>query len=37
MSPASVEAAGVALAVEESGSGQPVVFVHGTATGRGVW
>ncbi len=34
---ASVEAAGVALAVEETGSGPPVVFVHGTATDRAVW
>jgi pimeloyl-ACP methyl ester carboxylesterase len=37
MSAATVEAAGVALAVEERGSGDPVVFVHGTATGRAVW
>src|SRR3954449_7910664 len=32
-----VEAAGVELAVEESGSGPDVVFVHGTATARSVW
>jgi pimeloyl-ACP methyl ester carboxylesterase len=32
-----VEAGGVTLAVEESGSGAPVVFVHGTATSRSVW
>lgn len=32
-----VEAAGVALAVEETGAGPPVVFVHGTATDRSVW
>jgi pimeloyl-ACP methyl ester carboxylesterase len=32
-----VEAGGVALAVEDSGTGDPVVFVHGTATGRAVW
>jgi pimeloyl-ACP methyl ester carboxylesterase len=32
-----VEAGGVALAVQESGSGEPVVFVHGTATSRNVW
>jgi pimeloyl-ACP methyl ester carboxylesterase len=32
-----VEAAGIELATEESGSGPDVVFVHGTATGRGVW
>jgi pimeloyl-ACP methyl ester carboxylesterase len=37
MSVATVEAAGVELAVEESGSGTPVVFVHGTATDRSVW
>jgi pimeloyl-ACP methyl ester carboxylesterase len=34
---AKVEAGGVALAVEESGSGDAVVFVHGTATDRAVW
>jgi pimeloyl-ACP methyl ester carboxylesterase len=32
-----VEAAGVELAVEQSGSGPDVVFVHGTATARSVW
>ena len=37
MSPATVEAGGVALAVEDHGSGQAVVLVHGTATDRGVW
>src|SRR3954449_6446733 len=31
-----VEAAGVELAVEQSGSGPDVVFVHGTATSRSV-
>ena len=34
---ATVEAAGVPLAFEESGEGPPVVFVHGTATARTVW
>ena len=34
---ATVEAGGVALAVEDSGSGPPVVFVHGTATARTIW
>jgi pimeloyl-ACP methyl ester carboxylesterase len=37
MSAATVEAGGVELAVEERGSGQAVVFVHGTATARTVW
>ena len=37
MSVAKVEAGGVALAVEESGSGEAIVFVHGTATDRRVW
>src|SRR3954463_12491577 len=37
MAPVTVEAAGVELAVEESGSGPAVVFVHGTATARSVW
>jgi pimeloyl-ACP methyl ester carboxylesterase len=32
-----VEAAGIELAVEQSGSGPDVVFVHGTATSRSVW
>src|SRR3954466_7515361 len=32
-----VEAAGVELAVEETGAGPDVVFVHGTATARSVW
>jgi 2-(acetamidomethylene)succinate hydrolase len=32
-----VEAGGVELAVEESGNGPDVVFVHGTATSRSVW
>jgi pimeloyl-ACP methyl ester carboxylesterase len=35
--PATVEAGGVELAVEEHGSGTPVVLVHGTATARTVW
>ena len=34
---ATVAAGGVELAYEEAGSGQPVVFAHGTATGRSVW
>ena len=37
MSVARVEAGGVELAVEETGSGPTVVFVHGTATDRRVW
>jgi pimeloyl-ACP methyl ester carboxylesterase len=37
VSPATVEAGGVALAYEERGEGRPVVFVHGTATARSVW
>ncbi len=32
-----VEAGGVELAMEESGTGADVVFVHGTATARSVW
>lgn len=37
MTPATVEAGGVALAYEEGGEGPAVVFVHGTATARSVW
>jgi pimeloyl-ACP methyl ester carboxylesterase len=37
VTPATVEVGGVTLAYEESGSGPPLVFVHGTATNRGVW
>ncbi len=37
MSPATVEAGGVALAYDERGEGQTVVLVHGTATARTVW
>lgn len=37
MTPAAVEAGGVALAYEERGEGRPVVLVHGTATARSVW
>jgi pimeloyl-ACP methyl ester carboxylesterase len=37
MAVATVEAGGVALAVEERGEGAPVVFVHGTAIARSVW
>jgi pimeloyl-ACP methyl ester carboxylesterase len=32
-----VEGAGVALAYEESGKGEPVVLIHGTASNRSVW
>jgi pimeloyl-ACP methyl ester carboxylesterase len=35
--PATVEAGGVELAVEEHGAGTPVVLVHGTAVAREVW
>ena len=37
MSPATVEAGGVALAVDDRGSGPAVVFVHGIAAGRSAW
>jgi pimeloyl-ACP methyl ester carboxylesterase len=37
MPAATVEAGGVELALEEHGSGTPVVLVHGTAVGRDVW
>ena len=37
MSPAKVEAGGVALAVDDRGSGPAVVFVHGVASSRAVW
>ena len=37
MTPATVEAGGVALAVDDRGTGQPVVFVHGVASSRAVW
>lgn len=37
MSAARVEVGGVALAVDDRGTGQPVVLVHGTATARTVW
>ena len=37
MTPATVEAGGVELAVDDRGSGNAVVLVHGTATGRTVW
>jgi pimeloyl-ACP methyl ester carboxylesterase len=37
MPAATVEAGGVELALEEHGSGTPVVLVHGTAIGRDVW
>ena len=37
MTPATVEAGGVALAYDERGSGPAVVLVHGTATARTVW
>ena len=37
MTPATVEAGGVALAVDDRGDGPPVVFVHGTAASRSTW
>jgi len=37
MTAATVEGAGVALAFEERGHGEPVVLVHGIATDRNVW
>lgn len=37
MSPATVEAGGVALAVDDRGSGPAVVLVHGVASARSVW
>ena len=37
MTPATVEAGGVALAYDEHGEGKAVVLVHGTATARTVW
>jgi pimeloyl-ACP methyl ester carboxylesterase len=37
MTSATVEGAGVALAFEERGEGEPTVFVHGIATDRTVW
>lgn len=37
MSVGRVEAAGLALAYQESGEGAAVVFVHGTATDRSLW
>jgi 3-oxoadipate enol-lactonase len=37
VTPATVEAGGVALAYDERGEGQAVVLVHGTATARTVW
>ena len=37
MSTATVEGAGVELAYDERGSGQPVVLVHGTASTRAIW
>ena len=37
MTPATVEAGGVALAYEERGAGPAAVLVHGTATARTVW
>jgi pimeloyl-ACP methyl ester carboxylesterase len=37
VTPATVEAGGVALAYDERGSGPAVVLVHGTATARTVW
>ena len=37
MSPATVEAGGVALAVDDRGSGPAVVLVHGVASSRTVW
>ena len=37
MSPATVEGAGVELAYDERGSGEPLVLVHGTASTRAIW
>ncbi len=37
MSPAKVEAGGVALAVDDRGDGPAVVLVHGTAADRSIW
>jgi pimeloyl-ACP methyl ester carboxylesterase len=37
VTPATVEAGGVALAYDERGDGRAVVLVHGTATARTVW
>jgi pimeloyl-ACP methyl ester carboxylesterase len=37
VTPATVEAGGVALAYDERGEGPAVVLVHGTATSRSVW
>ena len=37
MTPRTVEAGGVALAVDDRGEGPPVVFVHGIAASRRVW
>jgi pimeloyl-ACP methyl ester carboxylesterase len=37
VSTATVEGAGVELAYDESGSGEPVVLVHGTASTRAIW
>jgi pimeloyl-ACP methyl ester carboxylesterase len=37
MSPATVEAGGVTLAVDDRGSGPAVVFVHGVASSRAAW
>jgi pimeloyl-ACP methyl ester carboxylesterase len=37
VTPATVEAGGVALAYDERGEGPAVVLVHGTATARSVW
>lgn len=37
MTPATVEAGGVPLAVDDRGSGPPVVLVHGVASARTVW
>ena len=37
MSTATVEGAGVELAYDERGSGEPVVLVHGTASMRTIW
>jgi pimeloyl-ACP methyl ester carboxylesterase len=37
MTPTTVEAGGVALALDEHGDGPVVVFVHGTAADRSIW